>query len=494
MNSGTLALLNSTTNTFNLNVTSWNVAYGFTRTFTTPAFTTSVPGSVNFVASGDLDENTNALEDAISFGTPNDSTATISNLISGFGITRNPARATGAASQVTLFYALRSNNNADACGNGDIYLDNNDLTVKAGAFLNHENVAEYDCRLAVSTDGDTYRPLVFVLNAGASVNVTGNELDYAITPSIALVSESTGGSTSCSASNPCYYADLNISINDVNEAPVVSLVGAATAFAGSAEGVGPVAAYKGFGSTSYGGSLATATAAVNNMLINVADPDDDQTGTDADNIQLTVSPAHGTAAFNVTQQANSATYQLVVNTTALDYEAFAPEQLTEDKAIFKITVTATDNKAATLTTSATFDFEVTDVKFTPVFVNPTDISDARSPAAAFFKEDNILNGTDGSPLYLLSDILAFNRHRIGSVAAVDPESGSSSGLSYRFIPSPDPTAPAPIHRNLAVAPNTDTGALGSRLIVAGVGLTDGTYWFGYPAGIAGCGLQQSKRH
>ncbi|MCH9664843.1 MAG: hypothetical protein K0U41_03245, partial [Gammaproteobacteria bacterium] len=179
---GTLALLNSTTNTFNLNVTSWNVAYDFTRTFTTPAFTTSVPGSVNFAVSGDLDENTNELEDTISFGRPNDSTASVRNLISAFGITRNPARITGTASQATLFYALRSTNNANACGNGDIYLDNNDLTVKAGALFNHENVAEYDCRLTVSADGENYRPLVFVLNAGASVNVTGNEFNFASQP------------------------------------------------------------------------------------------------------------------------------------------------------------------------------------------------------------------------------------------------------------------------------------------------------------------------
>ncbi|MCH9665639.1 MAG: hypothetical protein K0U41_07295, partial [Gammaproteobacteria bacterium] len=434
---------------------------------------TNQPSAINFQPSGNLDENTKKLEDAVFFDKPDASNVAISNLVRAFGITRNPDResATGTAAQVTLFYALRSINNNNACGNGDIYIDNNDLTVKAGVLFNYENVPEYDCRLAVSTDGVTYIPLVFALDNTVFVNVLGDLLSLANTPNIAIVSENAGDSASCSAPNACYYGDLRISINDVAEAPMVSLADAATAFAGSAEGVGPVVAYQGFGSTNYSGSLATGDAAVNSVQVNILDEDNDPRGAAANKVSWTVNPSHGTDAFNVNRMDESDVYNLVVNNELLDYEAFAPAQLTADgKAIYKITITAADNETATLTTSATFDFEVTDVKFTPVFVNPINISDDRPPATAFFKEDNIRSGANSEPIYLLSGISGFvQRNRIGRLVAVDPETGKDDNFVYTI----DQPISTNIHSNIKLIQiDSSTNNLGRRLIVAGTGLLD----------------------
>ncbi|MCH9665840.1 MAG: hypothetical protein K0U41_08360 [Gammaproteobacteria bacterium] len=217
--------------------------------------------------------------------------------------------------------------------------------------------------------------------------------------------------------------------------------------------------------------MLNTTTGPDNVQISIVDLDADaaQTGTDASNVRVAVSPAHGAAAFSTRQSTDREVYELVVNRALLDYEAFAKTELTEaDAAIYKITITAADNTTATLTDSATYDFEVKDVKFTPVFVNPQD-STPLEPAAAFVKESDIIAGPDGSPLYLLSDIRALNRIGIGSIAAVDPETNDGTGIVYRFTPvSATPTV---IRRNIALVPSTDK--LSSRLEVSGVGLTVG---------------------
>ncbi len=476
-----LDLTAGTNGEFNLAVNSWEATYSFTREFTPAATTRVIPGRPTFTVTGDVAEN-NLLAARATFGTPNNAAVKSSNPITSFSIQRAAAGAT--APQVTLFYGLRSLDNTALCGDGAIYLDNNDLTVKAGAIFDFEGLTQktYQCRLAVSSTGSatSYSPFALVLNngtaAGSAAPVGTSVADLT---GVAQVAQSgTDKQVACSVTNPCYYADLNITITDGNDAPVVTLVGNAAAFAGSVEGKGVRAEFNNatkYGFRTFGDNLVlNTTTGPDSVQINITDPDTTtttQTGTDTSNVRVAVSPVHGAAAFSINQSIDREVYELVVNSALLDYEAFAKTDLTEaGEAIYKITITAADNTTSTLTDSETFNFEVKDVKFTPVFVNLQD-STPLEPAAAFVKEDDIIAGPDGSPLYLLSDIRALNRIGIGSIAAVDPETSDGAGIVYRFVPSPNPLAPTVVHRNIALVPSTNK--LSSRLRVSGVGLTVG---------------------
>ena len=267
-------------------------------------------------------------------------------------------------------------------------------------------------------------------------------------------------------------ADLTITIEDVNEAPTVSLVGSDSNFSGSTEGVGALSTYISVAGNPYQESvtpLATDGAKKDAINIRINDEDSDQTA--VGEISLTVAPSHRgiTDAFSIQRPSDNDPdgYELVVNTTLLDYEEFSPAQLTaDDKAIYQITITARDNRSSSLASTETFNFEVVDVQYPPVFVDPSNIREPLSPSEAFVKETNIINGTAGTPLYLLSGVRAFERHRIGRLAAVDPETGNGAGIVYTIV---DPRSSV-IHSNLQLIGNN----FGRRLIVAGGGLTETT--------------------
>ena len=64
-------------------------------------------------------------------------------------------------------------------------------------------------------------------------------------------------------------------------------------------------------------------------------------------IVAAVSPSHGRGAFTIEKvSALPNQYQLVVNQSLLDYELFSANQLTDGKAIYKISIRATDDPVA----------------------------------------------------------------------------------------------------------------------------------------------------
>ena len=103
-----------------------------------------------------------------------------------------------------------------------------------------------------------------------------------------------------------------------------------------------------------------------------------------------------------------------------------------------------------------------------MFVEPTNANQPRPTASAFVKDAGIINGTAGTPLYLLPGIRAFSRGQIGTLAAVDPETGRGDSLNYRIISSTG--APA-IANNLELVSANNRRS--QRLVVSGSGLPDG---------------------
>ena len=350
-----VAILNAASSVDITSITTASLAYN--------RASVSAAGTANFNVAGAINENNN-LQAPVSFGLPNNPAGLSRNPVTAFAI--RSIVANSASAQATLFYDVRNPTNVNqGCGasstpnsiEGTLYIDNADLTLKASTSFNREAATNpqnnlYQCRLAVSTDGETYYPLAFVVNGAGSAG--GNQINGAnnnIVTNLARVIQSNNltvdSSCSNTSNNRCYYGDLAITITDVNEAPTVSLVGGGSNFGGSTEGVGVLSTYISVATGAYPGTLATDGAKVDAINLRINDEDSDQTT--IGEISVTVAPNHRgiTDAFSVQRPSgnNPDGYELVVNTTLLDYEAFSPAQLTaDDKAIYKLTITARDNR------------------------------------------------------------------------------------------------------------------------------------------------------
>ncbi|MBE8182060.1 MAG: hypothetical protein HAW61_00885, partial [Candidatus Portiera sp.] len=442
-------------------------------------------GELNFSLSGGIEEN-KPLTSLANFGSPQTPSRSSSRPLNALAVRTNPN--SNSDSRVTLFYDLRDITDVSvACAQGSFYIDNSDNTIRSGKTYNYEedlnNLGKsYSCRLAASTDGVTYHPLAFVINNN-SATANRNDIKSDITNDIksgtkieadqiasaAQVRQSGfGNQFSCSPTNSCYYSDFNLAVRNVNEAPQVSLVGG-DSFVGSREGVGPIKDYASLVAVDayYAGGPLAGQRIENTVTINITDEDLTQEGTEADFVTVaSVFPSHGRNAFKVEQvQADRQKYQLVVNGSLLDYEAFSAGQLTEDgKAIYKVRIRARDSKDNSVADIETFNFEVSDVKYPPVFVNPANRNEARTPTAAFVQDDSIINGTNGSPLYLPAGLLAIQFSRLGELAAVNPETGSPANLEYRISPA----VPVVLSNHLSIVSGAND--LMYRLVVSGLGL------------------------
>ena len=171
-------------------------------------------------------------------------------------------------------------------------------------------------------------------------------------------------------------------------------------------------------------------------------------------------------------------YNLTVDTSELDYEKFTAEELAANngKAIYKISITARDPGGKT--TTRAFNFEVRDVVYAPVAV---------PGSSPFAKSANILNGTSGTPLYLLSGIQSFSNglHRLGTYLVIDPETMDDTNLVYTTYPADIGSIDklgevlnrgGPSRQELGYGSNfalIDNSAGGRRLIIAGSGLPRG---------------------
>lgn len=413
---------------------------------------------------------------------------------------------------VTLFWGLvDKEDSSQACSAGNFYIDNNDLQVKANNLLDFEtDLIKHSCRLAISENGIDYTTLAF--GVGADMNVTGEALFSdgrggiggattftGTSASIAEVVSADATNKSCfsDADMSCYYADLEISLVGVDEEPIINDIGIIKV----AEGVGALAAYS-TAEVVYGGPLSAGV-----MRYDVQIEDEDQDGHSAPlPVQsariIGVDPRHGRDLFSISN-VTSFTYQLEFNRSKLDYEIFTDAELSNGRAIYDITIEAvdgTEDGGGPKRHRSILQVEVTDVIYRPIFVAT---SSAAKPAAAIpprtnpiTLEANLEEGPDfsvsGAGQLSVSVLPAtqpfiINRHRLGSFAAVDPESGNDEDILYSFVPTdvtnfrPSPRAVLRRARaqrefaeNFALLPLTknSNGVGGRRLIIANVGLSE----------------------
>ena len=434
--------LGTTTNTFEIvlmarsaNSVDWNNALAFNQN-------SFAPDTTSFNQRAILAEN-NRFGDTF--------TLARGNLLSAFGLSISPNRVG------PLFFGLNDIPQSGTTYCQDmVYVDNEVLQIRAKKPFDYDdpaltNAISFVCHLSVS---DT-------ATGGSSIGLQLSDPSRFTRLSGAVLA--TSAAPGCTSSNHCYLAAINIEITNINENPTIVLIGGGTAFGGMNEGTGPSAPYLATTGYDTAGVQATSLPAIDNDATVVEIYDAEIVGRGSSNARragifrglaeiVAVSPAHFNDFGHLfelryddpdPQVANDpeGNWSLAVHTPSLDYERFSPSELTADgKAIYKITIEARDGSGGV--TRETFDFEVKDVLYAPVFVDPQDTATSPVPlaagSAAFVRADNIINSTGmigGAPAEQLSvpsgaQFLTSGLHRLGSVAAVNPETGTDAGLVY----------------------------------------------------------------
>ena len=413
----------------------------------------------------------------------------------------------------TIYFGL-ANATGDSCmvndGVRDVKLDINNVNyrVRPARPINYEGPADIpsavDCRVTAAFDGVNYQPLALPVRNIDSILPEPNPVPVPLPTGSVALGATSNSSAACGVSYNCNYATVNLAVTNVDEAPIIELYGTKTDgtrtdtteanFSGSYEGVGNLAFNPVLGALGRGLNSVNNISHDRHVLLLL---DEDYNGDmrdiasrrlvvehvgppDPDILFLTVSPSHGAGVFSLTGLPGyPGQYNLTVNTDNLDYEKFTTEELATNngKAIYKITVTARDLGGRT--TSRPFSFEVEDVIYAPV------------NRPGFAKEANIVNGTSGTPLYLLSGIQPFitGLHRIGTYSAIDPETLNDDDLVYSFAPAhvatfadlvnaSGPTLDTLFGLNFALIDNRDDRdndivREGKRLVIASAGLSPG---------------------
>ena len=402
----------------------------------------SVAGNLTSTIQARINEN-NPFNGAFTAISPNG--AGTSNILSAFGLRfKNLDR--------TVYLGLEDvSASGGDCKSSEIYLDANGYVARASDIFNFEGADDHpsalpDCRLMISYDGVRYDPVGVPLTAATQTSLgAAQRLGTVATAQSGVAKGCPAGLTDC------YYADLDIQVQDVNERPSVQLISggnAVTAFIGSPEGVGPLPEY------------TTAAVVASGALASGADIDShqlrifDQDLIDPQNragghysivlggTSISVSPGHGHGKFrlvNTSLPAYSSTIAaghiaLEVNKSRLDFEDFVRgNQLDADgKAIYTIRVSVVDPQGGSATES--FTYEVTDVVYNPLFVNAT--TPRQTISSGDFQLDlnpAIQTGAGTTrPIYVLPGIHTYqnNLANIGRVAAVNPETGTDNDLDY----------------------------------------------------------------
>ena len=364
-----------------------------------------------------------------------------SNILSAFGLSfKNLDR--------TVYLGLEDLSGGD-CKSGEIYLDASGYVVRAADIFNFEDADDYpsalpDCRLMISYDGVNYDPVGVPLTAATQTSLGAAQR-------LGTTATATGTKGCPSGLTDCYYADLDIQVQDLNERPSVQLISggnAVTAFTGSSEGVGPLPEYT-TAAVVASGALASG-ADIESMMLRIFDqdlihprnPSSGHYSILLGGTSISVSPGHGHGKFrlvNTSLPTYSSTITagdiaLEVNKSRLDFEDFVRgNQLDADgKAIYTIRVSVVDPQGLSATES--FTYEVTDVTYNPLFVNAT--NPRQTISSGDFQLDlksAIQTGTgDPRPIYVLPGIHTYqnNLANIGRIAAVNPETGTDNELEY----------------------------------------------------------------
>ena len=333
----------------------------------------------------------------------------------------------------TIYYQLASAPGDAAASCVQRYaVDNQDNSIRVsaevGERLNYEEGGRSNaCVLQASLNGVGYE------------NVTTGDLSAADLENVDSLSgtASVGVNMSCTNSvavasdlETCHYdAAVDIDLTDVNEAPVLTLSADEST---TPEGdVGTAVVLD--GEVISGGDPADVMAA-DRVLANVtygdADAADNPSPT-SDMPEILVSPRLPDAAENLfyleaVSAAGETALILMLNSSALSGVNF--ESLTADEAGrrgYRVTLRAADNRSADLTADASFMLAVTDVVYKPVQFE--------------YRSDRVVNTTTGIQNLLpgFAQFIDEGGPILGTVTAIDPESGSSDGIVYEYNPAAD---------------------------------------------------------
>ena len=495
-------------------VVTWEFTYSINREFVV-AGTPARPGGVP------LSRNLTLAEDKLAASFPSGSPSTV---LAAYGVVLSRG-----VNVPTIFFDL-VNSTGDSCvindGTGDvrISIDNGNYNVRSVRPINYEGPADIPsvsgCRLAVSFNGSAYESLALPVSGGANVLSAPNDVPDPLPMDSVVLGAASNSSAACAGANyNCNYATVNLAVTNVDEAPTIRLYvipafnteNSVDNFAGSYESVGnktpslaPVKGELGDGlGENHLGTVAPVDIGgvshkVDEHHLRVLDEDFNaarrvesaraldilSTTGRPQNVTIgSVSPAHGEGIFGLAIETPGSAdeyghYNLTVDTDELDYEKFTAEELAANngKAVYKISITARDPGGKT--TTRTFNFEVRDVVYAPV---------AAPGSSPFAKSANILNGTSGTPLYLLSGIQSFSNglHRLGTYRVIDPETMDDTNLVYTTYPADIGSIDklgevlnrgGPSRQELGYGSNfalIDNSAGGRRLIIAGSGLPRG---------------------
>ena len=397
----------------------WRLSYSYDRQYQPQDVTSRTPGMSTAHRTSTIAENKDV--NAI-FTTATVRASNNRNLLSAFGLTYQNPR--GHSFSLQLSDATAPNM---VCASNQAYIDAQSNSIRAAANFNFENQPTFaTCRLAISADGVAYKyvGLDFANSTPASSTAVGSgqpERDNIV------------GCDFNNAATTCYYATLGFDVTNVDEDPTFSLSG--DAFSPTNEGKGALPAYAAqqIVATAVGnrGNLSIGMLANSNILTILAE-EEDRSGNQiaVASAQITgVSPNHPgiSSAFSLARLTNT-TYQLMVDASQLDYEAFTPDQLADGKAVYKISITArdgTDDGGPARQVTKTYDFEVQNVYVKPV---PVPVTGASS--AGFVKDSRIIS--DSGSLVLLPGLDAYisNLHRLGRYKFVNPETGNGQNIVY----------------------------------------------------------------
>ena len=437
---------------------------GITGTLST-SFAAAVTGTMN-------ENNLFAEGGAISFSGAR-------NLLDHFKVSLNsPDR--------SVFFTLRDKADVNnACASGEIYFSNRDRVLHAGRSYDFENLPAgitipmlADCRLAVTEDFSTYYSLGVVVPDG--VTVTGDDVVAAGNPIPSAAN--VVGCKDIGTADTCYYADVTVNIQNIDEVPTIAFSSTATAFAGSDEGVVAVfPGYDRFTPEIVSGNQVTGTVSdANRLTIQDTDEDASRNALPVDSVRIVnVVPAHGRAAFSVERVGPTNAYQLMTNASHLNYESFTAAELDANgKATYKITIAATDvdNSAnpnagdggGAKTTTMTLDYEVRDVVYRPIFVKPTTGVPLIGKALSFSEGTGIIE--DNNIFYVLSGVAPFLNDRVivGRFAGVDPETGTEANLIYGLNSNDS------IYNSSLGVVDSPAGTRGKQLAILSPNIAEGT--------------------
>ena len=430
----------------NVTALTWSFAFAYTAQVTRPAGTESVRvESRTYTAEGALAENAAGRTDV----------GGLTQVFRALGITIKDLQELPAGYDrvPTLYFRVRNANNSSPyqCARA-FYLDQayenyEDYAMKAQAaqnadeqVLDHENRSAYACRLEASLRG-------FGANYTAirTTNLTDSSNQTTAVAGMAVAG--TRNAASCGAAEArrrldalrtfpgcVYQAGLAIAVEDVNEPVTLSLD-----VAGGAQDEANIG-FAGDARAAEGTPLNTSAPDPVLATLTYREQDEDAAGNRlrvgapmiAAIEPAMVSPTGGdepvatTGLFYIARNATQAdTAHLMLRASAaavLDYEALTANATGQRR--FSVTIQATDNSAAALTTAAEFNLEVRDVVYAPANFTYTPLvtnhSTARDPV-----EQRLLPG--------LAQFVANGGPVLGRLSAQDPESNTAAGLTYQYV-------------------------------------------------------------